>query len=439
MQPDFSTLQPVGGAPTNLTPSNSAQPDFSTLQPVAQTTQQPASQNILQKAGQAVIGAPVTLAVRAGQLMGTGVAKIASLVTGNEDYYNNAIKSLNQPSQVPVLGTNIPPINQETPESIAGEGVSTVGLGVGNPAAAGVELGAGQAMQENKSPGEVATSAAVGGAVGGIAGAATYGFGKLLGAAGEKIMQTTIKPLKADIEDGFSMGTIQKYNLGGSLSTIYDKTETKLGQLTQQLHSKLALSDSSIDLNKVVQDTMSSLQGNKLKSFGSNTSIEGAVNQLKDEVSSLPGTGQLSIPDAQLVKQAAGRMGAWQYGVSDPSSTARQTVYNKFYSTLKTAIEQGSPDGVKEVNKQISELIPIANAVIRRIPVAERNSALSLTDMITLTASLLDPRALVGFGMSMAQKSGAVGNALTKIAPAISGASSVIGKGAAIGASNVNQ
>ena len=302
---------------------------------------------------------------------------------------------------------------------------TTLGGAVGTGTAIGATSGAGiaasntsgSAIPTSQDLGKVAKETVVGGIIGAGTSALAYGFGKLLEKAGEKILSGTIKPTQADIKDGFKISSIKKHDLGGSLSTMYDKTETKLGDLTKQLNDKLADSTQTIDLNKIAEDTINSLGKNKLKSFGSNTSLQSAVEQLQAEIGSIG--GNVKIPDAQLVKQAAGRMGAWQYGVSDPASTARETVYNAFYTNIKKAIEDASPEGVKAINKQISELIPIANAIVRRIPVAERNAALSLPDMITLTASVLDPRALVGFGISMAQKSGAAGNILTKVAPKI--------------------
>ncbi len=314
----------------------------------------------------------------------------------------------------------------------------TLGKVVGTGSVYGALSGAGNAMQNDKGFIDTLKSSALGATVGGIFGGVTYGLSKLVEKAGDKIMLSTIKPSKADIADGFSLDTVKKYDLGGSLSTSYDKTETELGRLSQQLNSKLAHSDATINMNDVIAETEKSLSGNKLKTFGSNTSLSGALDQLKAEVGAVSKTGDLSIPDAQLIKQASGRMGAWQYGVTDPASTAREKVYNAFYSTLKTAIENNSPDGVKEINQQMSKLIPVANAIVRRIPAAERNSAFSLTDMLTLTAGMLDPRALAGFGISMAQKSGAAGNILSKTGAAVAGKTPVAAKAAGFIAGKVS-
>ena len=63
--------------------------------------------------------------------------------------------------------------------------------------------------------------------------------------------------------------------------------------------------------------------------------------------------------------------------------------------TDETAISEEE----QEVNRALSEIIPVEQALIRRIPVAERNNVLSLPDTISFTiGSAIDPRA---FGVTL--------------------------------------
>ena len=245
-------------------------------------------------------------------------------------------------------------------------------------------------------------------ATGAVAGAATGGAlafgGKLFGAVGDKIMTSVIRPTARDIADGFSLDTIKKFDLGGSLNSTYTKTQAMLGQLSSQLRDKLSQSKATIDLSKVVEQTeleLSTATG-KLKGFGANKKIASALDNLKQEVDVVG--NNLSIPDAQIVKQASGAFGAWQYGRPDPDSKASEVVFNAFYNKLKTAIENASPKGVKEINQQISKLIPINNALICRMPVADRNYALSLGDLVTLAASVSHPGGLALFGLNCSKE-----------------------------------
>lgn len=269
------------------------------------------------------------------------------------------------------------------------------------------------------------TGALTGAAIGGTLGILEKGvkaFGNFLGKTGEKIQTTVIRPTQADIKDGFSINTVNKYNLGGSLKTTFEKTDRVLDKLSADLNQKLGATSNKVDLNDVYNKTAKRLLGNKLESFGSNAQMDSAIEKLKNEIATVAGqTGKLSIPDSQLVKRAAGHFGAWSFGVPTPEATASQKVYNTFYNEMKTAIEKASPEGVKQINQEISKLIPVMNALIRRIPVAERNNVLSLTDIITATGAVFDPRSLGLTALNLASKSGTVGAKLAKTPQITSG------------------
>jgi hypothetical protein len=301
------------------------------------------------------------------------------------------------------------------PASISG----AIGLGAG----LGAVSGAGDAAAEG---GNVAKGALLGAGIGAAGGFFSKMIekgvslvGRATGATGEKITQTIIKPSKADFEDGFSLDTVKKYNLGGSLKTMQAKTDQVMDDLTKQLNAKYTNSPTRINVNEILNKTIQESAGSKTATFGSNTSMENAFNQLKGEIAAISADGTVSVPDAVQIKRAAGHFGAWVYGQTDPESTARQKVYTAFYRQLKEAIEQGSEPGVKELNKELSDLIPVMNAIIRRIPVAERNATLSLTDIISLSASSIEPASLSVFAANQLSKSGVVGKALMDAGPAI--------------------
>lgn len=326
-----------------------------------------------------------------------------------------------------------------TTKQVLGSAVSTVALsasaGLAAPeallgkVAQGAAVGGVNAAANSAAKGgtneDIATSGLQGAAGGGfipVAGEGVRQLGKLLGKVGDKIQFSVIKPTQADIKDGFSIETVKKYGLGGSLKASFEKTDSRLDQLSKELNNKLAASNASLDLNKVYEDTVKKLLGNKFENFGSNTSMEKAIEQLKNEIVGVSGpNGAVSIPEAQTIKRAAGHFGAWVFGARDPDSTARERVYNAFYSQMKDAIEKNSPPGVREINKQLSELIPVMNALIRRIPVAERNSALSLPDVISMTAATIEPRALALTLANLASRSGTVGAALSKTGGKVAG------------------
>lgn len=240
-------------------------------------------------------------------------------------------------------------------------------------------------------------------------------FGKLAQKGGNKIVTNIIKPVKSDLEDGFKVETINKYNLGGSLKTMSEKTDAKIKELSTQLSSKIKRSDATLDLNEVVEQTAKDILGGKTSNFGNNAAIRRVLTNLGSEVEEVSANGLVDLSEAQLVKQAAGKKGAWVFANPDPDATAIEKVYTAFYRNLRQKIEEKAPTGIREINKQLSELIPVQHAIIRRIPVAERNNAISLTDLISLGASAVNPWAITLFAGNRLSKSGRFGALLSDV------------------------
>lgn len=353
----------------------------------------------------------VSLAAKPVQLLGKGLNL-------PDPYANQALAGINV----------TPPTVKGTAGDVLKAG-ATVGAVAAAPAslagalatggAIGAAQGAGGALQQNASAGDVLKQGAIGAGAGAVTAGGFYGLGKLAGAVGDKIQTSIIKPTKADIEDGFSLDTIKQYDLGGSLRTTLNKTQNTMNRLTEQLHTRLDNADTAVNLQDVFNNTVSELtDASKLKGFGANTKITNSLNLLHQEIKIVGDS--LPVPDAQIVKQAAGSFGAWQYGKVDPESKASEIVFNTFYNKLKTAIEQASPAGVKDINAHLSKLIPVMNAVIRRLPVAERSNAISLNEMIGLVGSTINPLSLGPTLLAILSRSGTAANTLSKVAPGIS-------------------
>lgn len=312
----------------------------------------------------------------------------------------------------------------------------TKGLGVIGRMAVEAGLAGGQmAIKEGGITDDVKTSAIIGAAFPLLGTAFKTGkqvFGRGLVAGGEKIQFTKIRPTSADIADGFKVENIKKYDLGGSLDQTFLKTQIKLNKLTAQLKSTLTATQKfwtaeerfPVDLNKIYQrvvNNFSKVEGLRLKQFGDIGAIENrALKQLGEEIQlATGGTGNADILSAQFIKQGAGRKGAWQFGRVEPDANAIEQVYSNFYRELNTELKNLGHKAYQTINAQISELIPIQNAIIRRMPVEQRNNVISLTDSIALYGSIFDPKALVLLGAQKLSKSGRFANVLIKAGEAL--------------------
>ena len=277
-------------------------------------------------------------------------------------------------------------------------------------------LGGQTAIQKGKIDENAKTSAIIG-AMFPFVGAGFSVIKKGLKPVGQKIQDTVIRPNFKDVKDGFKTENVSKYKVGGSLGETATKTHIKLNQLSKELKEKLGISTGKVDLNKVYKETIDDLSEKKTRQFGEIKSSKIVINQLKDEIEEVAGkNGLVDLIDATNIKRGAGTKGSWAFGRTEPNAGAVEKVYTKFYTKIKTAIEEASPENIKEINKQMSDLIPISNASLRRLPVEQRSSIIRLTDSIGLYASMFDPKALALIGAKRLSKSGKFGQFLINVA-----------------------
>lgn len=228
---------------------------------------------------------------------------------------------------------------------------------------------------------------------------------------GQKIQQSVIRPSVKDIADGFNIENVAKYDVGGSLPETIAKVHTKMNELGQQLAEKLKGSNVKVNLAETLHKTAERLATDKHASFGDNAALDRVLDQIADEVKRVGGDA-VDLVNATNIKRGAGNKGAWAYNRPEADASAIERAYTEFYAVLKEQIEKAAPAGVKEINKQLSELIPIQNAALRRLPVEQRNNVFSLTDSIGFMSALFDPKALLLVGASKAARSGKVGETL---------------------------
>ena len=263
-----------------------------TMNTSAQTSPQSQDPSFLQQAGdftkkaiQNTLSGPVSMAARPGQLLGTAIAGGVSKLTGNPNYYNNAMDAANAPQHVPGTGTTIKGIGDETAESIGGEAASTVGLGIPSPVAGGAVLGMGSAMQDKQGP--------LGVGLGGLIGAAVGGGSQLLA----KGLGQAFKPAEDTITKSLTAtGASNDIEAPAISQVLRDTGLTDLTDTTQVAVTKNII-DNAIDS---LQQTVASAEPDTVSGELSQ-SAQAALRHLNLLQSAKSALGQaLSVPQASV-------------------------------------------------------------------------------------------------------------------------------------------
>lgn len=218
--------------------------------------------------------------------------------------------------------------------------------------------------------------------------------------AGERIQNIVLKPTAQDIKNGFKIENVTKYDLAGPLDQTLPKATTKLKELKTQLDStiKSVGNEPTVNIADALNQVKNEFSGKGVKMLGQRSSIDKTIKNIEDELDIiLPDwrSKTLSFSDTIDAKRAAGLNAAFLHGQMKNGLTAEEKVWNNFYKILQRETEKVAKDTpFSEINKQISEIIPIEQAMIRRIPIADRNNVISLPELISGIATVSDPRAL---------------------------------------------
>jgi hypothetical protein len=259
-------------------------------------------------------------------------------------------------------------------------------------------------------------------------------------AGGERMENTLLRPTGGDAADGFDVKNIFKYRLSGGIQKTAQKTadaiKTRVTDLANEIQ-KSGQAGNKIDLLGALTDTEGEIRAatQQGKNFSIDpAALDRAVNSFTDRIQAVTPNGVVDPVVAQSVKREVGNLGSWQYGGRDPDANAVERVSNTFFTKLRQAIDAGTNGRAGEINQQLSELLPIEQTLIRRVPVAQRNNIMNLGKVFLLGTG---HPGLVG--LEMASKSGTVANALVRGGQAVQGAGAPLTAATQAGVTSGNQ
>lgn len=266
-----------------------------------------------------------------------------------------------------------------------------------------------------------------------LAGAVPIGLSVALKGAkplASKIEDVVLRPTMADVKGGFKVQNVFKYDVAGSLGQTAKKTHDRITQRAKELRTLLKTRNVDVDVIQALTDAATDLGANPAKTVGLNSKMSKAVDFWLEELAQVAPSGKINLADANEIKRSVGKFGAWISGGRDPDSGALEKVSNVFYTKLRTAIEKaGSDPAIKAINSEIGDLIPIEQAVIRRMPVADRNAVISLTDALMISNALSNPANMWLFAVKKASTSGRVAKGLYKASEGAGAIGGAVGRG----------
>lgn len=229
------------------------------------------------------------------------------------------------------------------------------------------------------------------------------------------LINQLIKPMASDVKFGKNpaMAVLREKLVGNSLEQLGDRVFDRLHEVGREMDLKAqdpAISSKVVDvadslkpIDKAMADAAKS--GNRAL-YKKLVDLKAEVTQDWKQVTSPKGnmsiqpTGpknlMMSPAEALQFKREIGDRIRWDG--TDPFNNDLNAVKGEVYGSLKNKVNDAVPD-LKDLNDRYSDLVGAGKAIERRIPVANRNHAWSLSD-IALGASGHVPLAIARKGLN---------------------------------------
>ena len=301
----------------------------------------------------------------------------------------------------------------KTAKEVAGRAIETAALGVGGAGKVGVTTGkslfkraltgpgskigatygAGSALSENKSLGETALQAGIGGVLGGATDLALIGGGKGLQKLGEKLQKPTTKTaqeVKEEIAGKIIIGKTKDKPFGVKALTsidtkgvktfkdLEDKFTNKITELSKNIDKKLD-KDPSVQKLKDIVTKAKSISGKEVKTNYVKTALEHlqevyrktgdnvGVQNIKDTIKKATTIGLTKKEINNIARNYGIEFGKKAFSKTGEPLTS---VNSKLYETVRKGLKEKSREtaaglGTKEMDKTMSAIYRTRDLVVK--------------------------------------------------------------------------
>jgi hypothetical protein len=217
--------------------------------------------------------------------------------------------------------------------------------------------------------------------------------GKLMNAA-NRMENTSIKIGAAGEKGGAKIENYGKYGLFGKPAEVVENAKAQIQNIASQLKEKIAAANNPANETNIL-DVLSKTSEKALAGTRTDKiATQNAFNKITDELLTTygEGSGNIDLAEAQLLKREIGKKGDWYSSpmggmIADPEASIKSKIYNQIYDVLKKHIEQAGGPEIKQLNDQLSELIPLEREAQKRAMVVNRNNPIRLDDYIGALAT----------------------------------------------------
>lgn len=237
---------------------------------------------------------------------------------------------------------------------------------------------------------------------------AKTGTGKGAAAVSERLIRRDYMPLATHEKAGWNYQNAIKHKLyGKDVDDLASAADEKLSALYKQQKDLIQAGKASggrVDFQKALDETMAKIEkGGDSELWDRAPAImeeyKRRITRIRDVGKADPADVQKAmskdVADAQIFKSDLGEDAAFASKKGVPGIDENAAVRGRFaallYGNVKDQIEKNVPEGLREINKAMSEIIPLRNAAEHRALVQGRQRIGKLTDFVLGGGAMVEP------------------------------------------------
>lgn len=211
--------------------------------------------------------------------------------------------------------------------------------------------------------------------------------GKLAREAAKRNFDIKLRPGQWGTNRGFDAVNVLKYDLDGTVRQIAEKSQEKLTELNSAARNIGKESTETVSLPSLIEKARAKFS--REKNVHNYDKMQLFISELQDSYQKAFTSPDISLSDAMSLRSQIGDEAAFVgnrggKGMSvDPDANWKEEVFNNMYDNIKKEIHAKAGPELQAINRAQSEIIPVRQVALRRLPISESNYRAGLLDATT--------------------------------------------------------
>jgi hypothetical protein len=215
------------------------------------------------------------------------------------------------------------------------------------------------------------------------------GIGEGLEKGAARIQGTKVKINSPEFRKGAQNEMYTKHEVFGNAGQVRDQWQEKIKDTYNQVRERIQNVPDSPENYASVDDIFKAAE-KAAETYGKSptgtAAIKKSLASLRKEFDAAYPDGKINLLDAQAEKQVIGKKGDWLARSGEisgnPEAAISSQAHNTLYDALKVNVENKGAPGIRELNKQLSEMIPMERAASKQMLVENRKNLIPLDAFI---------------------------------------------------------